>query len=119
MPAILWVRTPKEVSPAFAAATGNAWLISGAFASGWELRDSYSGCGWALRHYGVYRSQLGAARSRKSFALPAEDAGCRIERISYDSNEHQILISELYASSKCYPRCEAGGALRMTAIGLT
>jgi 2-polyprenyl-3-methyl-5-hydroxy-6-metoxy-1,4-benzoquinol methylase len=58
--------------------------------------------GWAWRHYGVHWGQLDAPRhlflhTTKSFQLLADSVGLDIQRVSYDSNEFQFWVSELYS----------------------
>lgn len=58
--------------------------------------------GWAWEHYGVHWAQLDAPRhlflhTDKSFRLIADDSGLKVREVSYDSNELQFWVSELYS----------------------
>lgn len=58
--------------------------------------------GWAWRHYGVNWVQIDAPRhlflhTDKSFRLIAHEAGLEVHKVSYDSNEFQFWVSELYS----------------------
>lgn len=58
--------------------------------------------GWAWQHYGVHWGQLDAPRhlflhTAKSFRLLAQAAGLDVQAVSYDSNEFQFWVSELYS----------------------
>jgi SAM-dependent methyltransferase len=61
--------------------------------------------GWAWRQYGVNWCNFDAPRhlvihTLKSLAMLAEAAGFRVDDVVYDSNEFQILTSELYANGR-------------------
>jgi SAM-dependent methyltransferase len=58
--------------------------------------------GWAWQHYGVNWAQLDAPRhlflhTEKSLRLLADAVGLRVKEVTYDSNEIQFWVSELYA----------------------
>lgn len=61
--------------------------------------------GWAWQHYGVNWAQLDAPRhlflhTEKSLGLLAQAAGLRVRKVTYDSNEFQFWVSDLYAQDK-------------------
>jgi 2-polyprenyl-3-methyl-5-hydroxy-6-metoxy-1,4-benzoquinol methylase len=60
--------------------------------------------GWAWQHYGVHWAQLDAPRhlflhTVKSFRLLVEAVGLEVCEVSYDSNELQFWVSELYSKN--------------------